>query len=280
MSADTGGRGQGGPRLSGRRYLVGIPPYLHSRPLVYNLDNSPHIDLVRAVPSRLKTMLATGELDATLLPTSALPSFGSRLTILQAGCLAACGSTLIARIFSQVNSEELNVLWVDSGSQSVTALAQVLWRNLYHRQISVIPFDATFDRAPHDAQAVLLIGDRSVTEPPLGFDRQFDPMAMWYEMTGLPFVFSIWATMCDSECGPLFDMLLEARQKGQQNLEKIATEYGPACGWPVDLAVRSLTQELQFEFTDAHREGMEEFLELAAEHKLIDSASSLHYHLV
>ena len=74
-------------------------------------------------------------------------------------------------------------------------LVQVLWAGLYHRRLSVIPFDASRDRPPADAQAVLLIGDKVVTQPPMGFDWQFDPAAMWYEMAGLPFVFGVWCTM-------------------------------------------------------------------------------------
>ena len=42
------------------------------------------------------------------------------------------------------------------------------------------------------AEAVLLIGDKVVTDPAIGYDYQIDLGAMWYEMTGLPFVFAAW----------------------------------------------------------------------------------------
>ena len=270
---------QPGPVDTGRALRAGIVSFLPVRALIYGLDDSREIDLVRAAPSRQKQMLAGGELDAAFLPTIDLPGFGPKLTVLTGGCVAAYGPTLLTKVFSQVPPEDMTVLWADSSSRSAVALVQVIWKGLYHRQISVIPFDPLKDKHPPDAQAVLLIGDKVVTEPPLGFDRQLDPTAMWYEMTGLPFVFGIWGTLRESCCQQLHRVLTIARQEGQKHLVEIATEFAPAYGWPVDLAVRAMTRDLQFEFTEAHREGLEEFLELAAECKLIKFSRPLKYYV-
>ncbi len=269
---------QAQPRRRQRPYRAGTVPFLIGRPLIHDLDSSDQIELVRAAPSLLKGMLAGGELDAAILPASDLPCFGPKLTLLPAGCIAAAGPTLVARIFAQVKADSLTVLWADNASRSAVVLVQVLWAYLYRRRISIIPFDASRDRAPNDAEAVLLVGDRVVTEPPIGFDWQFDPSAIWYEMTGLPFVFAVWATMRDSECPGLYRLLLAARQAGQRHLEQIASQYGPAYGWPVDLAVRCLSEEVQFEFGEEQREGLEEFLQLAAECELIQQPQPLQYY--
>jgi chorismate dehydratase len=262
----------------GRILRLGVFPYLVARPLIYGLDGVEYLDLLRVPPSRLKRLLAGGDVDVALMPTVDLPSFGRRLTVLTAGCLAGSGPTLMAKIYSQTRPEEISVLWADSNSHSFTVLVQAIWLSLYHRRISVVPFDSSAGRAPSDAQAVLLIGDRVVTDPPLGFERHFDPVAMWHEMTGLPFVAKVWATTRERYIDELYEMLVSARQRGQENLAAIAGDYGPAYGWPSDLAVRCLTREVQYAFTDAHREGMEEFLDLAAEHGLIESAGPLQYY--
>ncbi len=265
--------------LRAMRFRAGTVPYLPARPLVYGLESSRDIELVRCSPAHMRGMLASGELDVALLSTIDIPSFGENITVLPAGCIAATGPTLIARVFSQVRAENLRVLWADSNSHAAIALVQVLWAGLYHRRISVIPFDASRDRPPADAQAVLLIGDKVVTQPPMGFDWQFDPSAMWYEMAGLPFVFGIWCTMNSDKCESMYRTLLAARQQGQQHLEEIANQYAPAYGWPTDLAMRSLTRHLEFEFTDAHREGLIEFLDLAVECKLIDRVPPITFYV-
>jgi len=263
---------------SGKCFRAGIVSFLPVRPLIYGLDGSDSIDLVRASPPHQKRMLASGRLDVAFLATADLPSFGPRLAVLPAGCLAATGPTLLVKIFSQVKPEEMSVLWSDNTSRTAAILVQVLWASLYNRRLSVIPFDAASGRAPADAQAVLLIGDKVVTNPPIRFERHFDPIAMWHEMTGLPLVLGIWATTANRHQQELYDTLLAARQAGQSNLIEIATDHASAYGWPMDLAVRCLTQEMQFEFTHEHREGLEELLDLAAEHKLIASSRPLKYY--
>ena len=262
-----------------KSFRAGTVPYLPARPLIYGLEGSSEVELVRAAPSGMRNMLVSGQLDVALLASIDLPLFGENLTILPAGCIAANGSTLIARIFSQVKAENLKILWADSNSHSALALVEVLWASVYQRRISVIPFDPSRDKPPPDAQAILLIGDRVVTHPPMGFDWQFDPSALWYETTGLPFVFAIWCTMRKDNCESMYQTLLAARKAGQENLEQIANQFAPAYGWPTDLAIRSLTQHIDFEFTEAHREGLMEFLEFASECKLIENVPKLSFYI-
>jgi len=261
-----------------KRYRAGTPAYLPVRPLTYGLDCSAQIALVRDAPARLKGMLIRGDIDAALLPTIDLARLGEQVTVLAAGCVAASGPTLLAKIFAQVRPEEISTLWADTRSGSVVVLVQLLWKCLYRRQLSIIPFDSTGDRLPDDAQAALVIGDKVVADPPICFDRQIDPTAMWYEMTGLPFVFGLWATLERSECDGLYRLLRAARLPGPRNLERIAVRCAAAHGWPLDLAIRCLTQELEYEFTEDHREGLSEFLELAVEAELIGELQPLRFY--
>lgn len=256
---------------TGKRFRLGNTPYLTARPLVYGLDALPNTEVIRGAPSDLRRMLIGGEVDAAVLPSTDLPSFGERLSVLPVGCLAASGPTLMAKIFSQVRPEKLTLLWADRQSHSTAALVGVLWHQLYHRNLSIIPYDPRHDRLPRDAESALLIGDQVVVNPPMGYDWHIDPVVMWHEMTGLPFVFGVWATVRDDLRDGLYACLRDARRDGQKHLRDIAEQYAPAYHWPVDLALRCLDKEMQYEFTDACREGLNEFLELAAEAGLVDS---------
>ena len=79
-------------------------------------------------------------------------------------------------------------------------------------------------------------------------------------------------------CPDLYPLLLKARQNGEQHLEQIASDHAPGYGWPTDLATRCLTSEVRFDFTEAHREGLEEFLEMSAEFGLCEPPGKLHYY--
>ncbi len=260
-----------------KRYRTGAIPFLIARPLICGLDHSEQIDLVRGEPVRLRELLASGRLDAALLSSSDLPCFGNNLVILPAGCVASSGTALVARIFSQVKPDQINVLWADSGSRSALTLVQLLWAAQFRKHLSIIPFNAARDGPPHDAEAVLVIGDHVVARSPIGFNWQFDPAGMWHEMTGLPFVFGVWATLHPSQAAALYELLSNARRAGCEQLEEIAAEHAPSYGWPTDLAIRCLTTDIQFEFNAEQKEGLEEFLIMAAEFDLAEPITKLNY---
>lgn len=260
-----------------RRHVIAAAGYLNARPLIEGLDATSHVEVLRDVPSRLRAKLAGGEAEVALLPSIDLQMIPGGLTVLRAGCVASMGMTLTVRIFSHVPASEIAVLWADTDSHTSVALARVLWAELYHRRLRVIPHDPAQGSPPEDAQAVLLIGDKVVTDPPIGYGYQIDLGARWFEMTGLPFVFAVWAAPRSADCRMVSRLLTEARCRGQQRLEEIALEHGPVYGWPTDMAVRYLTRHLQFELTDACREGMEEFFDRARDCGVLDCVHALEY---
>jgi len=259
----------------GRR--VAVVPYLNARPLICGLDDKPDVTLVRAVPCQLQSKLARGEVEAALLPTIDLQRSDRPPTVIPAGCISSAGVTLTVRIFSQAPARDVRVLWADSDSHTSVVLARVLWADAFNQRLRIIPFDVDRASLPEDAQAVLLIGDKVVTDPPMGYDYQIDLGAMWYEMTALPFVFAVWAAGAQAEHQSLHALLHEACLRGRGQLDAIAREYAPSYGWPVDLARRYLTEHLQFEFTEAHRDGMEEFFDRARECGVLESVRALEY---
>ena len=260
-----------------RRHVIAAAGYLNARPLIEGLDNTPRVQVLRDVPSRLRAKLAGGQAEVALLPSIDLQTIPSGLTVLRAGCVASMGTTLTVRIFSQVPPSEISVLWADTDSHTSVALARVLWAQMYNRRLRIIPHDPEQGHPPDDAEAVLLIGDKVVTDPPIGRNYQIDLGAKWFEMTGLPFVFAIWAAPRSADTRVMSLLLDEARRLGQQRLTEIALEHGPVYGWPTDMAVRYLTECLQFEFTDACREGMEEFFDRAGDCGVLDRVHPLEY---
>jgi chorismate dehydratase len=265
-----------GPAISHQR--IGAVSYLNTRPLLEGMDDQPQLDVTRAVPSDLREMLAGNQVDAALLPAIDLQRAESDLTVLPAGCIGCAGSVLTVRIFSQIRPHKIETLWVDIDSHTSVALAQVIWHYQFKRRLRIIPFSPGGCDIAEDAQAVLMIGDKVVTQPPIGFDFQFDLGRLWFEMTGLPFVFAVWAAAEGSDHEELYRVLRTARREGQANLDEIARKYAPLHHWPHDIAQKYLGQCLNFDFTDAHREGMEEFFSMAAEIGVIPQLRKVQYY--
>lgn len=259
-------------------HRIGAVSFLNTLPLVEGLDAQPQLEVTRAVPSDMRQLLSDQQVEAALLPSIDLQRFAGELTVLPAGCIACAGSVLTVRVFSQVRPHKVETLWVDSDSHTSVALAQVIWHYQFNRRLRVIPFTPGQWDVAEDAQAVMLIGDKVVAQPPIGFDYQYDLGRLWFEMTGLPFVFAVWAATEGGNFAELYHVLAEARQQGQRNVAEIARKYAPLYNWPEDLAQRYLGEYLHFDFTDAHREGMEEFFSLAAAIDLLPSLKKVRYY--
>lgn len=78
------------------------------------------------------------------------------------------------------------------------------------------------------ADAVLVIGDTALREPwDSVFEFRIDLGELWYEMTGMPFVFAVWAVRRSfaqkrpETVDRVIDMLLESKRQGEGNMNHI-----------------------------------------------------------
>ena len=108
--------------------------------------------------------------------------------------------TLTVRVYSRRPPQQMTTLQVDGDSHTSVVLAQVLWNELYGTGIQVEPLSPG---APSDAEAILLIGDKVVTQRPPGFDFEIDLGGAWRSLTDLPFVFAVWCKPRDLDPGDL-----------------------------------------------------------------------------
>ena len=246
---------------------IGAVSFLNALPLIVGLDGRAGVSLTRAVPSALPGMLENGALDVALVPVIDTVRGDRDWGVVSDACIGCDGATLTVRIFSRVDPADIRVLRVDGDSHSSVALASVLWREKYGRELEVVPFrtDETSAEVLADCQAVLLIGDK-VINPPSGlevFSTQVDLGATWKSLTGLPFVFAVWAVADASFADRAAEMLEVARDAGVAQASSLADTHAEGMGWPVDLARRYLTEHLTYTLDDRHREGMRMFLELS-----------------
>ncbi|KAA0223063.1 MAG: hypothetical protein EDS66_04195 [Planctomycetota bacterium] len=246
-------------------WRLGVVSFLNARPLICGLDADPRVTLRPDVPSRLAGLLDAGEVDAALVPIIDLLTHERAWRIISDACIGCDGETLTVRVFSKVPPERITRLHVDGDSHTSVALARLIWRTVHGVDLDIVPWegDAT-------AQAALLIGDKVVTRRPSAFDIETDLGAAWKSMTGLPFVFAVWAAPVGLDAGPLAAILSAARDAGVAQADQIAERFGPHAGWPVAVARRYLTRRLRFTLTPRAREGMTRFLELAKSCAIVD----------
>jgi chorismate dehydratase len=246
------------------RWRLGVVSFLNAKPLIARLDSDADLTLIYDVPSRLPPLLDSGAVDIALVPVVDLVQRGRRWQIVSDACLGCDGETLTVRVFSRVPAPQIRRLHVDGDSHTSVALAAVVWRELFGTALEIVAFRG--DETVAECEAVLLIGDKVVNHRLVDYDIETDLGSCWKTLTGLPFVFAVWAGPEGRDYRQLALRLSQARDDGVRSAEMIAADYGPGLNWPVTLAKRYLTKRLRFDLGPRQREAMGRFLELARKH--------------
>ncbi len=254
---------------------LGAVNYLNSRPLIEDLDqlltgSSIELDY----PSRLADALAANRLDVALIPSIEYfrrPGY----QIISDACVAARGEVLSVKLYCRVHPGDVRRIALDEGSRTSATLAKIILAERYgafpeSEQLSLdsMTTDSTAD-------AVLLIGDRAMHAPPEAFVEVMDLGQVWYEWTGLPFVFAMWVAHADADITGIAAALNEARDRGLECVRRIAAEEAPKLDLSEKTAYRYLTQNLHYHLTSAERSGLALFYELASRHHLVDNNANL-----
>ncbi|MCP4249898.1 MAG: menaquinone biosynthesis protein [bacterium] len=259
----------GPTRSDHQRWRLGAVSFLNARPLVEGLDEGAGFELTYDVPAALPALLDAGQVDAALVPVIDLARRGSTWQPVSDACIGSDGETLTVRVYSRRPPEQMTTLQVDGDSHTSVVLAQVLWNELYGTGLQV---EALSPGRQSDAEAILLIGDKVVTQRPAGFEFDIDLGGAWRSLTGLPFVFAVWCKSRDLDPGDLPELLAQARDRGVDRALAIAAECAPGIGWPVETARKYLTEHLSYTLTPRHRQGLARFFELAAKWRLAPPA--------
>jgi chorismate dehydratase len=250
---------------------VGSVSFLNAKPLIYGLEHDPNVELSLEVPSRLLDGMRERRYDVALLPVIDYQRMDG-LRLLTAGGIGCDGPTLTVRIFSRVPIEQVKTLACDTDSHTSVALARVLCAELYGAIPEMVPFSPGAPTGTADSSAVLLIGDKVVSEEPPGFPHQVDLGEAWKRLTGLPFVFAAWMARDGVELYDLPQRLDRARRAGLENVHRIVAREAPPRHWPLDVAHRYLTEYLRFDIGPDQIRAVERFHHLAHRHGVLPNS--------
>jgi chorismate dehydratase len=246
---------------------VGAVSYLNAKPLYYRLEEfAPGIALEMDLPSRLADRLAVGELDVALIPSVEYLRGAARgYEILPDFAIAARGPVRSVKLFSRVPPERIERLALDDGSRTSQVLARV-WLDARHgvRPGRIEPLPLGVPVQESTADAVLLIGDRAMKVPDVGFHTVVDLAEAWRGLTGLPFVFALWVVRAGADLGALPGALARSRAEGLAHADALAAEHGPRLGLDAATCYDYLTRALSYELGDREIAGLRRFARMAA----------------
>lgn len=249
---------------------VGIVNFLNSKPLAWGFLKGHHADLFAPSyhpPALVARLLGQGNLDIGLIPSIEVQRIPN-LKILPDLCVAAKHEVRSVLLVSRGPLSEIRRVALDQNSRTSVALLRILLREKYGIDPEYIHERPDPERMLAEADAALVIGD-----PALKVDRDryliTDLAAEWNELTGLPFVFAVWAVRPGVEIPDLPFYFKSSLRYGLSSLDTLVRESAAELG--LDSAeVRSyLADNLAFFLREEEIEGLTEFYRRAHKHGLI-----------
>jgi chorismate dehydratase len=253
-----------------RPYSFGVVPYMNAIPLVHCLSQvAPRSKLIQHVPRHLAGLLLDNTLDAGLVPI--VDVFANPdLQILTDIGIAATGPVQSVLIISRTTLEDIRTIRLNPESRTSNALAILLMKHHFHHDVSFVKQGDDLNLA---ADAEVVIGDKALQRRGTGL-WECDLSDAWYTMTGLPFVFAVWATRGNHpHLSELAGITQEALRRGQTEIPFIARQQALRLRLPSLLCQNYLAKIIHYNLGPNDKLAVSRFNELNS--KLITPSGAI-----
>ncbi len=269
-------------------WKLGTVPYLNADPLAAALREpdaallvGDAVELGAQVPAELLRTLLDGRLDAALVSTAGVLPY-PELRILPGMCVSSRGPVMSIQLYCRRPVEAVRTVALDASSRSAVALTRTLFAEVWrtHPEFRTLPPD--LPSMLDQADAALLIGNPALqanhaleTGKWPGLVREsHDLGAVWDTLTGLPFVYAVWAAPADRDLDRLSAALQRAKAWGVRRRGMLAARGAETLGLPPAVTRRYLDEAIRYDLGPDERAGMERFCALAVRHGVLpDSAA-------
>lgn len=257
-----------------KTHRLGLVSYLNTSPFRYGLRELGHTDWINDVPGKLLALLEGGAVEAAVLPSfDALEH--PEYPVLPGICIASYGEALSVKLFSRVPLRQATTVALDASSHTSAALTRII---LTHQGCnpSFITMPPGLAAMLAAADAALLIGDPCMRAEGAGL-LVSDLGEEWLRLTGLPFVFAVWAARPGADYAALTSLLTRAKEIGLASVAQVAAEEAARTGLPRQECLVYLRDHMRYDLDRSTLTGLEHFRQLAVEQGLISDAGPVRF---
>ena len=250
---------------------VGRVGYINCEPVYYGIARGAvpaACRIVDGTPTELNRMLSDGDLDISVISAIEYARHPDRYLILPDLAIACDGAVESVLFLSRVKPSELDGKLVLLNRDSLTSIFLV--RLLLARGFGVMPLYRhseidSIDSLAEDVAGVLMIGDPALRARG-ALPYTLDLGQGWKDLTGLPFVFAVWAVRRAyyqehrEETLQLHRALLRSKRYSLSRLDEICEAVYGRVGLSRQACSIYLKERLSFDLTLRHLEGLRRFL--------------------
>jgi len=244
-----------------QRLKISIVSYLNSLPLLHGLKNSDladEIEITEDNPAQCAEKLKTGIVDIGLIPVAVLKEV-ENVSVFSDFCIGCDGNVDSVLLVSEEPIEKIDVILLDYQSRTSVQLVQVIAKNHWSKNFNYIQAKQGYEKEIVGTTAGVIIGDRALAARHR-FKFIYDLGAEWKAMTGLPFVFAVWATTSKLEQN-FIDKFNKALSTGIASIATLSANQ-PNSLLNQEAILDYWTRCIKYEFKDSQQVAMNKFLEL------------------
>lgn len=248
--------------------------FLNALPFVEGFRRLPSecaVEILLDPPYVCAERLSRGEVHGALVPSF---EFFRMPSALMAGGLGISSAHEVRSVIlvSRKPIEDLRRVAVDSNSRTSVALLKLLLSRRGSRP-EMIPMTPDPDEMLRRCDAALLIGDAALRATTRG-DKVLDLAAAWFEMTGLPFVFAVWAAQDSENAARIAPAIIRALTLGLESLPESAERAGARIGLPTHEIRDYIIRNIHYEIGPAEIQSLERFERMCRSEGLIGSRAA------
>jgi chorismate dehydratase len=219
--------------MHNEKTIMGKISYINASPVYYGLDNGllPNwLEMDPDVPSVLNQKIIDGQIQISPISAAFYAMNHRELLLLPDLSISCHGRVMSVILASRYALDELTGKTVRLSRESASAASFL--KMIFHQRnitpIYQIGDVGQIESVLREVDAALIIGDTALTLPwHQKFNYCIDLGQLWYEMTGLPFVFAVWVVRRSfAESNPLlvkkiYDLLLASKASGYQHMDQV-----------------------------------------------------------
>lgn len=268
---------------------IGAVEYLNARPLVYGLERDPRFDVRFDLPARCAELLHQGKTDLGLIPSIELmraPSGVSAYRVVPDLAVTSRGAVASVALFTTREPRDIESIALDTSSRTSVALTRVVCNRIFKISPRLAAHAPNLPAMLSHADAALIIGDialflsggplviRDAEGERTVMVEKIDLGALWFQTTGLPFVYAFWAGRAGLLSADDVRCLQRTRDTALNRVPEIARLYFPAESDRQETAEKYLRDNIRYRLGLEEREGLERFYQYAAEAGVIPQAAA------
>ena len=252
--------------------LLGIPPYIYTKPLTEPLRTNISFQLVEESRPALGKQLREQELSAALLsPLEYAKDSSDYFIVPKIGAVSPAGNGSIVVRFHK-GGKKIQTLAVNPSFVWEIVLTKIVFAEAFDIELTIVPMNAAPDVMLQKADAALFVGDSAVEV--MSTDSIIDITEEWNQLTGLPLVHAIW-------CGREGDLTNHEVQHLQQSAIKGTAGISDIvlAAKPDDReALQRFLESFSFELTAEAEEGLAEMMKYFYYHGITPDVSELSFY--